>query len=73
MLFFPSHACGDPVRLRVTDAASDMHDWNAVHLNYCDGGSFAGHREEALQVKVSSTEQARYGAGSLHGGGELWR
>eukprot|EP00123_Amoebidium_parasiticum_P011153 comp20540_c0_seq1/m.26340 comp20540_c0_seq1/g.26340 ORF comp20540_c0_seq1/g.26340 comp20540_c0_seq1/m.26340 type:complete len:397 (-) comp20540_c0_seq1:379-1569(-) len=27
-----------------------MHDWNSVYLNYCDGGSFSGHRVEPLDV-----------------------
>lgn len=28
-----------------------FHDWNAVHVFYCDGASFSGNREEPLVVE----------------------
>jgi len=31
-----------------------MHNWNKVHMNYCDGASFSGNNETAAQYKGST-------------------
>jgi hypothetical protein len=28
-----------------------FHDWNMVHINYCDGASFAGFKQNPIQVQ----------------------
>jgi hypothetical protein len=28
-----------------------LHDWNMVHINYCDGASYAGFKQDPIQVQ----------------------